>query len=208
MEDPWNLSPELEAVKSELDRLGAGDLTGMYLTIIETEADRAKSEQVAPNNDGTNNILSEINNLLRSLKRSRLSAHKVRNKLESLSGQARVFTQVELFRLTGERIDLETIDWSEAKPRATLIGSLEQARNWVRQSSGPNRQENLEEFCRAVQIVYEQIKGKKPGVGRNDNDTYYPSAFECLFVPSMRLMLPNATIAQAREIFRRADWRR
>jgi hypothetical protein len=210
MEDPWNISLEFEAIKLALEGLGADELTGQYLSIIETAADVAKIDSASRISDGGDYtvVLNELNKILRSLKRSRLSATKLNNKLTALSKSTRVFIQVELSRTQGNQIDLDNSDWSNVKARTALEVSVGRAREWARQSSGPNRRENLEDFCRAVQLVYEQLTHKKPGVGRNDFGTYYPSQFERLFVPSLSLVMPNATISQAREIFRRANWRR
>jgi hypothetical protein len=210
MEDPWNISLEFEAIKLALEGLGADELTGQYLSIIETAADVEKIDSASRISDGGDYtvVLNELNRILRSLKRSRLSATKLNNKLTALSKSTRVFIQVELSRTQGNQIDLDNSDWSNVKARTALEVSVGRAREWARQSSGPNRRENLEDFCRAVQLVYEQLTHKKPGVGRNDFGTYYPSQFERLFVPSLSLVMPNATISQAREIFRRANWRR
>jgi hypothetical protein len=210
MEDPWNISLEFGAIKLALEGLRADELTGQYLSIIETAADVAKIDSASRISDGGDYtvVLNELNRILRSLKRSRLSATKLNNKLTALSKSTRVFIQVELSRTQGNQIDLDNSDWSNVKARTALEVSVGRAREWARQSSGPNRRENLEDFCRAVQLVYEQLTHKKPGVGRNDFGTYYPSQFERLFVPSLSLVMPNATISQAREIFRRANWRR
>jgi hypothetical protein len=210
MEDPWNISLEFEAIKLALEGLGADELTGQYLSIIETAADVEKIDSASRISDGGDYtvVLNELNRILRSLKRSRLSATKLNNKLTALSKSTRVFIQAELSRTQGNQIDLDNSDWSNVKARTALEVSVGRAREWARQSSGPNRRENLEDFCRAVQLVYEQLTHKKPGVGRNDFGTYYPSQFERLFVPSLSLVMPNATISQAREIFRRANWRR
>jgi hypothetical protein len=210
MEDPWNISLEFGAIKLALEGLRADELTGQYLSIIETAADVAKIDSASRISDGGDYtvVLNELNKILRSLKRSRLSATKLNNKLTALSKSTRVFIQVELSRTQGNQIDLDNSDWSNVKARTALEVSVGRAREWARQSSGPNRRENLEDFCRAVQLVYEQLTHKKPGVGRNDFGTYYPSQFERLFVPSLSLVMPNATISQAREIFRRANWRR
>jgi hypothetical protein len=210
MEDPWNISLEFEAIKLALEGLGADELTGQYLSIIETAADVEKIDSASRISDGGDYtvVLNELNRILRSLKRSRLSATKLNNKLTALSKSTRVFIQAELSRTQGNQIDLDNSDWSNVKARTALEVSVGRAREWARQSSGPNRRENLEDYCRAVQLVYEQLTHKKPGVGRNDFGTYYPSQFERLFVPSLSLVMPNATISQAREIFRRANWRR
>jgi len=114
MDDPWNISPELGAVKSELEGLGADNLTGPYLTIIESAADRAKNDQASINNEQIKNTLSELNTLLRSLKRSNISTTKLRAKLSALSANARVFLTIELTRLQHQSIDLDRKDWVQA----------------------------------------------------------------------------------------------
>jgi hypothetical protein len=210
MEDPWNISLELEAIKLALESLGADELTGQYLSIIETAADVAEIDPADRTSEGEDYtvVLNELNGLLRSLKRSQLSSARIHNKLTALSESARVFIQVELSRTQGDQIDHDTSDWSNVKARTALISSVDRSREWVRQSSGPNRRDNLEEFWRTVQQIYKQLKGKKPGIGGDPYGNNYMTPFEQLFLPSLRLLIPNATIDQARDIFRRADGRR
>ncbi len=152
MEDPWNISLEFEAIKLALEGLGADELTGQYLSIIETAADVEKIDSASRISDGGDYtvVLNELNRILRSLKRSRLSATKLINKLTARSKSTRVFIQAELSRTQGNQIDLDNSDWSNVKARTALEVSVGRAREWARQSSGPNRRENLEDFCRAV----------------------------------------------------------
>jgi hypothetical protein len=117
MEDPWNISLEFGAIKLALEGLRADELTGQYLSIIETAADVAKIDSASRISDGGDYtvVLNELNKILRSLKRSRLSATKLNNKLTALSKSTRVFIQVELSRTQGNQIDLDNSDWSSVK---------------------------------------------------------------------------------------------
>jgi hypothetical protein len=210
MDDPWNISPELEAIKSKLVQLGAGDHTGMFLSIIETAARQVShpSTVKSPNRAPFKDTLDELNRLRRSLERGRSSEPKRRARLTELSAPARQFIQLELSRLQDSPLDLDTTDWSNANAYLMLMRAVDQARNWVRQQPGPARQYSLEGFCDSVALIYLQLTGKKPGVGGDPLLTNYATPCERLFLASLKLVKPNATVLQVREIFRRADRRR
>ena len=208
IDDAWDINPELETVKSELESLGADNFVGLYLSIIESSADRAKSGQADIGSEQMRMMLSELNTLLRSLERSKISATKLSTKLSALSDDARLFLVVEITRLQHQASDLDAMDWSDQNVRARLKIAADKARKWVRQTPGSKTNTPIHGYCRKVTLVYSTITSKSPGVGGSSTIENYMTPLERLWHVGLQLIQPNATILQAREIFRRASTRR
>jgi hypothetical protein len=200
----------LSDVNSELERLGAGSSPGLYLTIIESAADRAIGDHASENPDVYKFVLVELNSLLRSLKRSNLPASNLATKLSSLSEPASEFLTLEYGRKNhaDADFDLSTLDWSDPILRDRLQTAVKQARKWVHQPPGSKTQTAIHAFCREVMLVYSQLTGKQPGVGGSSTTEDYQTPFERLWHTSLKLIQPNTTILQARESHRRASNRR
>ena len=111
-------------------------------------------------------------------------------------------------RRLDREIDLETEDWSKTELRKTLEHAVSHARLWFRRSPGPREAAGLAGFSRSVALLYEQITGKPPGLGGDPYATGYMTPFEELWLASLRLLNTDATIDQAREIYRAASGRR
>lgn len=204
------IDPELQAVSDELTKLKAGDHIGMYLTAIEQAADDAKigSPYPIPSHDATEQVLAELNRCHRSLSRSSLSGSRIEAKLLKLSDTAKTFIQFKYAKLNRKKLDIKNTNWFLKRNRVALMKAVSDAREWARRKSGPERQENLHRFCDKVQVVYEKLTGKKPGIGGSSTEADYATPFERLFLASLRLIIPNATTIQAREIFRYASGQR
>jgi monoamine oxidase len=206
----WSIGSELLAVSHELTILKAGDNLGLCLTDIMHAADFAKKgpPYPTPTHDATEQVLAELNKLLRSLRRSVISRARIKTKLLELSDAATAFIQFKYAKLYGQKMNIKDTNWSLSKNRKALMNTVAEARKWVRRDPGPERQENLQNFCRRVQAVYEQITGEEPGIGGDPYLKDYATPFESLFLACLRLIIPNATTIQAREIFRYASGRR
>ncbi len=199
------LNSAIAEVKAELKRVGGSNAIGLYLTIIEEGAIRALQQSEQDNLQRHEEILVELNRLCRKLERSLVTEEKIRKRLSNLSDEAQTFVQVELAIHHLQRpVTLSSEDWSDPTLLMALKRSVMDARRWVRQSPGRKTATQVHEFCRDVMLVYQQISGKLPGVGGENNVT----PFEHLWHASLRLTNPNATILEAREIFRRASFRR
>jgi len=199
----------LDRVEQELRSLRAGNTTGMFLTIIEESADRTSHTEAPVDRQGHKDILDELNRLCRKLKRSAVTEEKIRTELSNLSEHAKTFVQVELALHQLQRpFDLASEDWSDPSLQIALEKSALDARRWVRQTPGGMPATRVHRFCRDVVLVYTQISGDPPGVGGTAYDPDYMTPFERLWHASLRLINPNATILEAREIFRRASGRR
>ena len=194
----------LYKVKLELLRLGELDAIGLYLTIIEESAFCASQPSAPKNILKHRNILEELNRLCRKFKRSRVTEEKISKELLNLSDDAQTFVRVELTHQLHRQVDLASEDWSNVANQSALKQSVQNARKWVRQSPGGKTASQIHAFCRDVMLVYQQISEKPPGVGGESRVT----PFERLWHASLRLIDPNATILQAREIHRRASFRR
>lgn len=206
----WDIDPPQEILRKELERIGAGDSLGFLITDIEHSAERVI--QGAPSTDPqeTKNILDELNLFQRSLNRLTSTgpklAGKIRQRVSQLSPDARIFVNIELTRRLNRKIDLETEDWSRSTERDALLWSAGKCREWVRSEPGPSIQPELHQFCLDVILIYQHVTGKSPGVGGEGTDKGTP--FEQLWLASLRLTQPYATLLGAREIFRSASGRR
>ena len=195
----------LAKVKIELERIAGSDAIGLYLSIIETGAIRALQQGQQNNTQRHEEILVELNRLVRKFERSLVAEEKIRKELSSLSDDAQTFVRVELAIHHLQRpVTLSSEDWSDPTLLMALKRSVMDARRWVRQSPGGKTATGVHAFCRDVMLVYQQISGKTPGVGGENNVT----PFERLWHASLCLPNPNATTLKAREIFRRASFRR
>ena len=194
---------ELEAA---LKRVGAGQFVGLYISIINLQAERADIEDYKPrtDNDPYGPILDALNAFLRSLRRSTLSSKKIAKKLSSLPEPVFPFIRLELSRRLDQEIDLENQDWSKAELREALEGSVRHARLWFRKRPGPEEAVGLAEFSRSVALLYRQIAGKPPGLGNQLGRKGYMTPFEELWLASLRLLITDATLDRAREIYRKA----
>ena len=202
------IQPALTLVKDELRGIGAGDDVGLYLSIIETHA--GQTDQSTPTIDSQihADILNELNRFSRKLIRSPITKRKIQNELLSLSNSAQIFIKLELTYLLDRVINLSSENWSAPRLQKALGKSVKNARRWVRQPPGKEAATGTHVFCRNVMLVFTQITGKAPGVGGSDSKPDYMTPFERLWHASLRLVSPNATIIQAREILRRASNRR
>jgi hypothetical protein len=202
------IQPALTLVKDELRSIGAGDNVGLYLSIIETHA--GQTDQSTPPTDSQMhaNILNELNRFNRKLIRSPITRRKIQNKLLSLSNSAQIFIKLELTYLLGRTVNLSSENWTNVRLQNALGKSVKNARRWVRQPSGQKPATGVHQFCRDVMLVYAQITGSTPGLGGSSAIENYMTPFEGLWLASLKLISPNATILQAREILRRASNRR
>ena len=78
MQDFLGTTPEKRSIRDELKRLGAGEMISFYQSMIERAAEESTLID-APESDGDSpfkTVLKELNNLLRSIKRSKLSGTK------------------------------------------------------------------------------------------------------------------------------------
>jgi hypothetical protein len=197
-------------LQSALKRLGVGARLGLYISIIDSEAERADIEDCLPRaeNDPYGPILHALNAFRRSLRRSKLTSDKITTKLSALPQPALPFIRLELMRRLDREIDLETEDWSKAELRQTLEHAVSHARLWFRKNPGPREAVGLAGFSRSVALLYEQITGKEPGLGGDPYETGYTTPFEELWLASLRLVISDATLDGAREIYRTASGRR
>ena len=197
-------------LQSALERLGVGARLGLYISIINSEAERAVIEDYRPRtgNDPYGPILGTLNAFRRSLRRSKLTSDKIKTKLSALPQPALPFIRLELMRRLDREIDLETEDWSTTELRQTLEHAVSHARLWFRKNPGPREAAGLAGFSRSVALLYEQITGKEPGLGGDPYETGYTTPFEELWLASLRLVITDATLDGAREIYRTASGRR
>lgn len=195
--------PELEAA---LKRVGADQSVGLYISIIDLQAERADIEDHKPrtDNDPYGPILGALNAFLRSLRRSTLSSGKVAKKLSSLPEPVFPFIRLELARRLDQEIDLENEDWSKPELRDALEVSVRHVRLWFRKRPGPEEAVGLAGFSRSVALLYRQIAGKPPGLGNQLGRKGYMTPFEELWLASLRLLSTDATLDQAREIYRKS----
>ena len=195
--------PELEAA---LKRVGADQSVGLYISIIDLQAERADIEDHKPrtDNDPYGPILGALNAFLRSLRRSTLSSGKVAKKLSSLPEPVFPFIRLELARRLDQEIDLENEDWSKPELRDALEVSVRHVRLWFRKHPGPEEAVGLAGFSRSVALLYRQIAGKPPGLGNQLGRKGYMTPFEELWLASLRLLNTDATLDQAREIYRKS----
>ena len=191
-------------------RVSAGSLTGLYISLIDLEAERADIEDYRPRNgnDPYGPILGALNAFLRSLRRSKLASDKISTKLSALPQPALPFVRLELMRRLDREIDLETEDWSKTELRKTLEHAVSHTRLWFRRSPGPREAAGLAGFSRSVALLYEQVTGKEPGLGGDPYETGYTTPFEELWLASLRLVITDAKLDGAREIYRTASGRR
>ena len=197
-------------LEKALKRVSAGNLTGLYISLIDSEAERADIEDHRPRNgnDPYSTILHALNEFLRSLRRSKLASDKISTKLFALPQPALPFIRLELMRRLDREIDLETEDWSKIELRKTLEHAVSHTRLWFRKNPGPREASDLAGFSRSVALLYEQITSNPPGLGGDPYATGYMTPFEELWLASLRLLISDATLDQAREIYRTASGRR
>ena len=197
-------------LRAALERIGAQRHAGLYISIIEAEAERADIEDSrSPTTIALHgSILSSLNTVLRSLRRSRLTSNWIRTKLQALPEIASTFIRLELMRHLDRDIDLGGEDWSRTKLRKALELAVSHVRVWFRQSPGPRAATGLAGFSRAVAVIYKKITGKSPGLGTQQGRSGYKTPFEELWHASLRLLDTDATLDQAREIYREASGRR
>ena len=195
--------PELEAA---LKRVGADQSVGLYISIIDLQAERADIEDHKPrtDNDPYGPILGALNAFLRSLRRSTPSPGKIAKKLSSLPEPVFPFIRLELARRLDQEIDLENEDWSKPELRDALEVSVRHVRLWFRKRPGPEEAVGLAGFSRSVALLYRQIAGKPPGLGNQLGRKGYMTPFEELWLASLRLLNTDATLDQAREIYRKS----
>ena len=210
MQDLLDTTPEKKSVRNELKRLGAGEMISFYQSLIERAAEESTLID-APESDGDSPfkaVLKELNNLLRSIKRSKLSGTKIAARIESLSKEASTFVKISLSGVLDKEINLQTEDFSNPANRKALEKAVGRARGWVRDKPGTKRHRALEKFAHEVAWVYRDLTKKDPGVGGNPYGKDYQTPFERLWVACLRMLEPNATTLQAREIYRIAAGRR
>jgi hypothetical protein len=194
----------MNEVKTELLRFGGPDAIGLYLTIIEEGAICALQPGAPEDIHRHKDILDELNRLSRKFERSRVTKGKIHKELSNLSDNAQIFVQVELAHQLHRAVDLASEDWSNVDSQSALKHSVQNARRWVRQSPGGKTATRVHVFCRDVMRVYQQVTNETPRVGGELSVT----PFEHLWHASLRLVDPDATIIQARELHRRASFRR
>jgi hypothetical protein len=209
----WELDPELQEVRNELEKLGAGNELGLYLSEIELGAKVAKRIAPALDRQESEAVLSELNRLHRSLKRMNTanaasSGRKIDKRLARLSPTALIFIRMELGHHLGRETLVEDEDWSNLHLRKALASSVDKSRRWLRTEPGPRSQEPIQQFCHNVMFIYKQITGSSPGVGSSAYSKATGTRFEELWLVSLQLVRPNATMQEAREIFRSASGRR
>ena len=196
-------SPALERA---LERIGEVGPSPPYSGLIYNEAERTID---APNHtiqteDPYAPILTSINALLRSLKRSNLSTSKIQAKLRALPEPAGQFAKLNLMRNLGRKIDLDDEDWLDLELGEELRLALDNTRIWFRAKPGSVRAETLQQFAISVADIYELITGKPPGLSNDNYETGYLTPFEELWLASLRLVVPKAAYRRAREIYRSA----
>ncbi len=198
---------ELEAA---LERVGANQLAALYISIIDAQAERADIEDYGrrTGNDPYGPILDALNAFLRSLRRSRLASDRIGTKLSALPQPALPFIRLELMRRLDREIDLEKEDWSKPELRQTLEHAVSHARLWFRKNPGPREAVGRAGFSRSVALLYEQITGKEPGLSNQLGRKGYTTPFEELWLASLRLVITDAKLDGAREIYRTASGRR
>ena len=198
---------ELEAA---LERVGAGPLAALYISIIDSQAERADIENYKPRSeiDPYGPILDALNAFLRSLRRSTLSSGKIGQNLFCLPEPVIPFIRLELSRRLDRKINLENEDWSKTELRDALEDAVRHVRLWFRKRPGPEEAVGLAEFSRSVDLLYRQIAGKPPGLGNQLGRKGYMTPFEELWLASLRLLITDATLDQAREIYRKATCHR
>ena len=81
-------------------------------------------------------------------------------------------------------------------------------RLWFRKRPGSREAVGLTGFSRSVDLLYRQIAGKPPGLGNQLGRKGYMTPFEELWLASLRLLITDATLDQAREIYRKATCHR
>ena len=197
-------------LQSALKRLGVGARLGLYISIIDSEAERADIEDCLPRAENApyGPILGALNAFRRSLRRSKLTSDKIKTKLSALPQPALPFIRLEFMRRLDRQIDLEKEDWSKAELRQTLEHAVSHARLWFRKNPGPREAVGLAGFSRSVALLYEQVTGKPPGLGNQLGRKGYMTPYEELWLASLRLLISDATLDQAREIYRTASGRR
>ena len=210
MQDLLDTTPEKKSVRNELKRLGAGEMISFYQSLIERAAEESTLID-ALESDGDppfKAVLKELNNLLRSIKRSKLSGTKIAARIENLSKKASTFVKISLSGVLDKEINLQTEDFSNPANRKALEKAVGRARGWVRDKPGTKRHRALEKFAHEVAWVYRDLTKKDPGVGGNPYGKDYQTPFERLWVACLRMLEPKATTLQAREIYRIAAGRR
>jgi hypothetical protein len=208
MPDCWDIGPELSLVKEELEHIGAQENLGLFLTIIQNHADQMGQSILAVEKQDYSAILKELNGLYRKFKRSMVSEQMIHRELNNLSSPAQTFVNLELAYHLKRTVNLKAENWSNTELQKTLEQSVGKARGWARQSPGPQISIEVHIFCREVMRVYMQIAEENPGVGNSNYDPGYMTSFEKLWHASLRLIRQDATVLEAREIFRKASGRR
>ena len=96
MRDLLSTTPEKELVCNELKRLGAGEMSSFYQSVIERAAEDSTFIDDPESDYGSpfKAVLKELNDLLRSIKRSKLSGTKIAARIESLSKEASNFLEI------------------------------------------------------------------------------------------------------------------
>ena len=160
-------TPEKKAVRNELKRLGVGEMISFYQSMIERAAEESTLIDAPESDDDSpfKAVLKELNNLLRSIRRSKLSGPKIAAKIESLSKEASTFVQISLSGVLDKEIILQTEDFSNPTNRKALEEAVGRTRGWVRDTPGTKRQRALEKFAHEVAWVYRDLTKKDPGVG-------------------------------------------
>jgi hypothetical protein len=201
---------ETSDLQSALKRLGVGARPGLYISIIDSEAGRAvlEEKQAQEKSNPYGPILGTLNAFRRSLRRSKLTSDKISTKLFALPQPALPFIRLELMRRLNREIVFEKEDWSKTELRQTLEHAVSHARLWFRKNPGPREAVGLAGFSRSVALLYEQITGKEPGLGGDPYETGYTTPFEELWLASLRLVITDASLDGAREIYRTASGRR
>jgi len=197
-------------LRSALQRLGVGARSELYISIIDSEAERADIEDYGrrTENNAYGPILDALNAFLRSLRRSRLASDRIGTKLSALPQPALPFVRLELMRRLDREIDLQAEDWSKPELRQTLEHAVSHARVWFRKNPGPREAAGRAGFSRSVALLYEQITGKEPGLSNQLGRKGYTTPFEELWLASLRLVITDAKLDGAREIYRTASGRR
>ena len=203
-------SQKTSDLQSALQRLGVGARLGLYISIIDSEAERAviEEKQAQEKSNPYGPILGDLNAFRRSLRRSKLTSDKISTKLSALPQPALPFIRLELMRHLDREIDLEKEDWSKTELRQTLEHAVSHARLWFRKNPGPREAVGLAGFSRSVALLYEQVTGKPPGLGNQLGRKGYMTPYEELWLASLRLLISDATLDQAREIYRKATCHR
>ena len=207
----WMFTPQKTSdLQSALKRLGVGARPGLYISIIDSQAERADIEDYRQRSeiDPYGPILDALNAFLRSLRRSTLSSGKIGKKLSSLPEPVIPFIRLELSHRFDRKFNLENEDWSKTELRDALEHAVRHVRLWFRKNPGPREAGDLAGFSRSVVLLYVQITGKEPGLGGDPYETGYMTPFEELWLASLRLVITDATLDGAREIYRTASGRR